>query len=59
VTVDLRGCFAQGQAYVALSRARSAKGLEVLFVGGWEVGRLGGWRSVLAPHSTARLFLRP
>ena len=29
VTVDLRGCFEQGQAYVALSRARETKGLEV------------------------------
>ena len=29
VTVDLRGCFADGQCYVALSRARSARGLQV------------------------------
>jgi ATP-dependent exoDNAse (exonuclease V) alpha subunit len=29
VSVDLGGCFAEGQAYVALSRARSAEGLQV------------------------------
>ena len=29
VVVDLQGCFAPGQAYVALSRARSMEGLEV------------------------------
>ena len=29
VTVDLRGCFAHGQAYVALSRARSGRGLQI------------------------------
>ena len=29
VTVDLRGCFAHGQAYVALSRARCGRGLQI------------------------------
>ena len=29
VCVDLEGCFAAGQAYVALSRARTMQGLQV------------------------------
>ena len=33
VRVDLGGCFAPGQAYVALSRARSAAGLQVVGFG--------------------------
>ena len=42
--MDLSGCFAQGQAYVALSRARSANGLKVWGVGCgvWGVG-CGVW----------------
>ena len=41
--MDLSGCFAQGQAYVALSRARSANGLKVWGVGCgvWGVGASG------------------
>jgi len=30
VVVDIKGCFAEGQAYVALSRARSREGLQVV-----------------------------
>lgn len=30
VTVSLNGIFAEGQTYVALSRARSIKGLQIL-----------------------------
>lgn len=49
VSVNLKGCFANGQAYVALSRARSLSGLNIE---DWD-----GAASVMA-HPTAVAFIR-
>lgn len=38
VTMNLRSCFAPGQVYVALSRARTLEGLHVDVPSGWVPG---------------------
>ena len=62
VSVNLAGCFEKGQAYVAMSRARSCEGLQIKGLNKkvWLIGRcsavLDTWRRGIAPPRCLRVW---
>ena len=60
--MNLAGCFEKGQAYVAMSRARSCEGLQIKGLNKkvWLIGRcsavLDTWRRGIAPPRCLRVW---